>query len=352
MPEMPEKERPAIQFIRPVSRRDAVDAYKRLKPVRDGYSWIIRFSLGPRFEHLVLLVAFLVLGSTGLAQTFDNTFPAQQFLIFLGGVEAAQEYHHLFASILGALAIYHAINTLDGVLVRRQQATMLPGRNDLTHFIQMMRLNLGFSRKLPLFERYSFDEKFIYWVTVISVGVLGLTGLLMWFPTLILQVLPGSLYPYAQVFHRWQAIFLVAVVVLLHIYQVVLRSLNASMFSGRMSIRSMKEDHPVELAYMEQAAEHWQEKRWPQAVEFSIPERVAREVVTIIEEIVEEEPEATESEPVEAVEPASVAESAPAVETVPVAEPPLVVESAPEEPALPEPAAEVKDTPVSGEAAQ
>jgi cytochrome b subunit of formate dehydrogenase len=261
-------------FNRPVSQREAVEAFKRLHFVRQGQPEVIRFWLGQRIEHLLLLVSFGGLALTGLAQTFDNFVLGRQLLLSLGGLESAQRVHHLFALVLGALSIYHALNILDSVFVRRQISKLLPEKSDS----QFLTLN-----KLPLFDRYSFDEKFVYWVVFFSVGILGLTGLSLWFPTWVTLVLPGSYFQYATAIHRWQAIFAVTVLVLLHTYQVLLRKRNFSIFTGRISLEDMQEDHPAELAYLEKVSEQVQTGVLPKTIEFTVEERIPRKVYVYVE---------------------------------------------------------------------
>lgn len=306
MSETPEPTRPTLTFQRTVSRREAGRAFKRLASFQQGQ--VVRFGLGARLEHLLLLVTVAGLAVTGFVQTFITTDLARQILLALGGLEAVQGYHHLFGLVLIALGIYHGLNVLDSLFVRRESGTLLPGASDFQQILANLKLNLGLSKKLPLYDRYSFDEKFIYWVSVIAVGVMAVTGLVLWFPVYVTQILPGSFYPYATVFHRWQAVFLVAVVLLLHIYQVLLRTLNFSIFTGKLSLQEMEIEHPVELAYLKQAAAVAHAKNWPQTIRFSVEERLAHQTVTVIEEFYEDEEEV---EPVEIAPEAPVAPGQP-----------------------------------------
>ena len=274
MPETPKTIRSTRIYIRPVTHRQAVEAFNNLQPVREGLSELIRFSVGRRIQHLILMISVSALAVTGLVQTFDNTRIGQALLILLGGLEGTRKIHHFFALILIGLAVYHFLNVLDGYFVKRLPASMLPVKSDLRHIFQMLTFNLGLTRKLPIFDRYSFDEKFVYWVTAITVVILSLSGLVLWFPYLVTQVLPGSFYLFAGALHRWQAIFIVVVILLLHIYQVLLRKQNFSIFNGRMPLSEMKADHPVELAFLERAATLTETKKMPVMVKFSIDEMV------------------------------------------------------------------------------
>lgn len=260
-------------YRRSVSRRDALDARKRLRSLEKGAGSVLRFSWMRRFEHVVLMVTFMALALTGLLRAFDEYEIAQRLLILLGGPEQARSWHYTFALPLGALAILHLVGLAERTLIKRQPAHMLPGVTDLRQAINVLKLNLGLTRRLPLYDRYTFEEKFVYWVTVLSVLTLGLTGVVMWFPGLVSQVLPGIVYPYAVLLHRWVAIFATAVLLLAHTYQVLLRKRNGSIFTGVMTAGEMEEAHPVELEYLKQAARLADSKTWPQQVEFSLEER-------------------------------------------------------------------------------
>lgn len=298
MPKIQEATPQTKSFKRSVSKREVIDAFNRLEPMRQGKSELVRFRLWRRIEHLILMITFGVLALTGLAQTFDNHASIRRLLFLFGGLEAVQQIHHVFGLVLCGLVVVHVWSLLDSYFVRREPGRMLPGKNDFEHFIQYF-----ISKKLPLFERYSFDEKFIYWATLISVGILSVTGISMWFPTWVTIVLPGSFYPYAVALHRWQVVLAVVVVLILHTYQVLLRKKNFSIFTGRISIDDMREDHPVDFAYLETSAALDQSGRFPKPIEFTVEEHAPKKIYVHAKpapEIVEikagEQAEATETD--------------------------------------------------------
>ena len=307
MTESQEKTSNTQTLRRPVSRREAVEAFKRLKLYRSSSESVSsknrdsqqsgfenlpekiqRFSFGTRLEHLVLILSVTVLAVTGLAQTFDNTSIGRSILLFSGGLEIAQQYHHVFGLILVALAIYHIWDAVDARFVRLQTSRIKLESSDFQHFSQTIKLLFGFSKKLPLFDRYSFYEKFVYWVTAGCVAILSITGLIMRYPTIVTSVLPGSIYPFAVIFHRWPAIYLVIVILLFHTYQILPSRGNFSMFTGNMSVEKMKAEHPAELAYLVKAASLVSAKTWPQTVEAEVEERLARSYAEVYAELLED----------------------------------------------------------------
>ncbi len=342
---MTEVQIPAAEYKtyrRTVSHREAVEAFKRLKTRKstqtDGQDTlparVVRFSFIARLEHFILVISTVILAVTGLAQTYDNTDIARKFLLWAGGLEIVQNYHHLFGWVLVILAVYHTWDAIDAKFVRYQHSRVGLEGSDFSHFIQNLKLLFGFSKKLPLYDRYSFDEKFTYWVTAITVGVLCITGLIMRYPTLVTSILPGSVYPYSVVFHRWPALGLVLVSVVLHLYQVLLRKVNFSMFSGSMSLEEMQLDHPVELAYLVKAAGLVQEKKWPQVVTFTVEERLARTYAEVYAELMDDYVEIPipedELAEIEAKAKAEAEASVKTAEQMPIENVPEIVEVIPE----------------------
>jgi hypothetical protein len=60
--------------------RDAVDAVKRLRFTPNGNRYVVRFPLGQRVEHFILILSFTTLAITGLAQTYSGIWAALFFL--------------------------------------------------------------------------------------------------------------------------------------------------------------------------------------------------------------------------------------------------------------------------------
>jgi mono/diheme cytochrome c family protein len=74
------------------------------------------------------------------------------------------------------------------------------------------------------------------------------TGFMMWNPIATTRFLPGEFVPAAKAAHGGEALLAVLAVIVWHMYHVHLRTLNKSMFTGRITEKEMIEDHPLELA--------------------------------------------------------------------------------------------------------
>jgi len=230
--------------------REVKTLQRRFMTMKDGSLAILRFSPLLRLLHGLTLVAITGLAFTGLAQIFHNNFLGQLMLRLLGGLNSTQVIHHLFATLLVVPVAFHVLDMLETLFVRRQAPGMLPDWQDLKDASDTIALDLGLGHNLPRFKRYSFEQKSVYWLVALGVLLQGLTGLVKLFPIQVTELLPGISIPYAGILHRWNAILIMIVVFIWHLYQVHVRQRNLSIITGRMSLGEMNANHPLELASM------------------------------------------------------------------------------------------------------
>jgi formate dehydrogenase subunit gamma len=237
-----------------VIERQALAARACLKTDKLGNAYVVRFPLLVRVLHGMLLISITVLAFTGLAQILHGNFLGSFMLRLLGGLDETQGIHHAFSILLGIVVLFHLLDILESIFVRRQTPGMIPASKDLTDAWQMLKFNLGISRMTPSYGKFSFEQKAVYLVVSLGVLVQGLTGLLRLFPVQVTEFLPGILVVYAGILHRWNAILVILVVFVWHLYQVHIRQHNLSIFTGRMSYDMMKTEHPLEFEYLQKAA--------------------------------------------------------------------------------------------------
>lgn len=264
--------------------RDAVDAANRLRVTADGKPYVVRFSLGQRVEHIILMVSFTLLGITGLSQTYYNSDFAKFFMTLLGGIDTFRQVHHVAAFVFGAQSLYHIAIFIDDAFVHRHISRMFPAWSDITDAIGMIKFNLGLAVHPPRFDRYNFEEKAEYWALVWGTIVMGATGIMQWFPLQLTSVFPGWIIPVARALHRWEAILAVLAILTWHFYHSLIKTVNLSIFTGNMTIEQMEEEHPLELVYLQKAAAAIHNQLWPLLIEIPL-EHVEKESVEPKEEI-------------------------------------------------------------------
>jgi cytochrome b subunit of formate dehydrogenase len=263
--------------------RDAVEAVKRLRTASDGSRYVVRFSLGRRIEHFILILSVTTLAVTGLAQSYYDTLAGEFILALFGGIEASRLVHRFAAFVFGAQSLYHIAMFIDNAFVHRRPGKMFFTWKDVKDFFQMIKFNLGVAAHRPRFDRYSFESKVEYWAFAVSMILLGVTGIVQWFPAQVTEFLPvGWIIPVGRSIHRFQAILVVLSLLTWHFYHHVIKKLNLSIFNGKMTIDEMKEEHPLELTYLEHASAAIQNKLWPivieipfeASVDFNVPDRL------------------------------------------------------------------------------
>jgi cytochrome b subunit of formate dehydrogenase/mono/diheme cytochrome c family protein len=210
-----------------------------------------RFSRWQRIEHAILIASFTTLAVTGLPQKFADAPISQTIVAIFGGVEAIRIVHRLAAIALMAQSIYHVVAVLYRVLVRRASLSMFPVLEDFKHLVQDVLFYLGLRKRKGYYGRYSYAEKAEYLAVVWGTLIMIITGFMMWNPIATAQVLPGEVIPAAKVAHGGEAVLAVLAIILWHFYNVHIKHLNKSMFTGALTREEMQHEHPAELALIE-----------------------------------------------------------------------------------------------------
>ena len=207
-----------------------------------------RFSLSDRFQHLVMLLSFTTLAVTGLVQKYALNSVSVFIMRLWGGVENVRATHHVAATVLMVIAVYHLVSLGYKVFVLRRSMSMLPSFQDVKDALTVFAHNLGLKKSGAQLGRYTFEEKAEYWALVWGIVVMGLTGFMMWNPLATVKFLPGEAIPAAKAAHGAEALLAVLAIVVWHMYGVHLRRFNKAMWTGRLTEEEMLHEHPLELA--------------------------------------------------------------------------------------------------------
>jgi mono/diheme cytochrome c family protein len=132
--------------------------------------------------------------------------------------------------------------------VLHRPTSLLPRGRDISDLRDWLLFNLGARAERPRMPHYNVNNKLEYWLTAIGLIILIVTGYMLWNPIATTNALPGEAIPVARVVHGEQALLMVILVVVWHGYTTLIRRLNGSIWTGRLSRRAMQEDHAEELA--------------------------------------------------------------------------------------------------------
>jgi cytochrome b subunit of formate dehydrogenase len=206
-----------------------------------------RFTPSERAQHALLIFSFSVLALTGLPQMNPDQRLSATLIGALGGIEGVRIIHRVAATLLMVLCVWHLVEVLYKLYVRRVPLGMVPGLQDLRDAQGALRYNLGIDRERPRMGRYTFEEKAEYWALLWGTLVMIATGFMLWNPIATATALPGQFIPAARAAHGGEALLAVLSIIAWHMYGVHLKHFNRSMFTGYLSEQEMLHEHPLEL---------------------------------------------------------------------------------------------------------
>lgn len=222
-----------------------------------------RFRLMARIEHIVLLISFSVLGITGLPQKFAAAGWAEAMIDFMGGIETTRLIHHYSAIILTIGSVYHLFTSAYRLFVKRERMRIMFRAQDARDLWAWIRFNLGLLNEHPRMPKFNFGEKFEYWAVVWGTAVMAITGFMLWNPIATTSIFPGQFIPAAKAAHGGEAVLAVLSILTWHMYNVLVKHRNFSMFTGKLPRHQMEEEHGLELERLDKGESPWPELALP-----------------------------------------------------------------------------------------
>ena len=216
-----------------------------------------RFTRLNRLLHVVMILCFLSLASTGMTLKFSYTSWAGILSHLFGGFESAGYIHRFAATTMIVLFITHIVD-----LFRRKKrefsswSAMLLGpdsmvfnKKDWRDLIGNFKWFLSIGPR-PAYGRWTYWEKFDYIAVFWGMLVIGSTGLMLWFPEFFTLFLPGWLINVATIIHSDEALLATGFIFTVHFFNTHLRPekfpMDLVIFTGRMTLEEFKEDKPLE----------------------------------------------------------------------------------------------------------
>ena len=103
----------------------------------------------------------------------------------------------------------------------------------------------------PRFDRFTYWEKFDYWVVLSVMAIIGTSGYLMWASSFFGSFLPGWVFNMALLIHSEEALFAVCFIFAIHFFNSHLRlekfPMDLVIFTGRVSEDELRDEHPLEM---------------------------------------------------------------------------------------------------------
>jgi cytochrome b subunit of formate dehydrogenase len=225
---------------------------------------IKRFTPIQQLFHLLLIVTFLIQGSTGLARMFIETSWGKTVAWVFGGYEACRTIHIYVGILMLCGFALHGIYLLFKINWKRfpeslfSPDSLMLRPKDAKDFLQHVGWFFGISQA-PQFDRWGYWEKFDYWAVFWGIPVLGLTGLVLAYPLSATKVMPGWFLNLAFWIHRIEALLAMGHVFIIHFFIGHLRRHNfpmdRTMFEGSADLEATRHERPAWLTRLEQAGE-------------------------------------------------------------------------------------------------
>jgi formate dehydrogenase subunit gamma len=225
----------------------------------------------------VLVVVFIALAVTGLAEKYYSAGWADWTIVHLGGIAATRLIHRAFGIVFSIGMLYHCVFLLISSLAGHSKLSMLISARDFRDIVDSLKYSLGFSEKRLQFGRYDYRQKFEYWGILFGSLIMILSGFVLMFPIFTTSFLPGQFVAASRVAHSNEAMLAVSTIVVWHLYDVILKPsifpADLTIFSGRISKKRLKEEHALEYAEFESRLASEQTAAIPPEPQNSIPPR-------------------------------------------------------------------------------
>jgi len=215
----------------------------------------VRFTLGQRYLHGVLMTMFIGLALTGLPLRFSHSAWAQSFAHTVGGFTAILFFHKFCAVLLTAAFLIHLGDVLYRGVVKRERGvfwgpnSLVPRGKDFVDLYQHFRWFLWLGPR-PKFDRFSYWEKFDYWAVFWGMAIIGLSGYMMWFSSFFARLIPGSWLNVALLLHGEEALLAVWFIFAIHFFNTHLRPesfpMDMVIFTGKETEEEFRKKRAAE----------------------------------------------------------------------------------------------------------
>ena len=214
-----------------------------------------RFPLVWRIAHLTFALSLMILTLTGMSVFYADTAWAPVVMSAIGGPKAAAYIHRVCAVIFATVFILQLLYFVKRIGKNWKNFdwfgpnSLVPRLQDLWDIIAMFKWFFGLGPR-PVFDRWTYWEKFDYWAPFWGVTIIGVSGFMLWFPAATASVLPGWVFNIATIFHGEEALLAALFLFTVHFFNNHFRPdkfpLDTVMFTGAVPLEEFRHEHTVE----------------------------------------------------------------------------------------------------------
>ena len=254
--------------------RSWIDRKRHARRVRTPYAerkWVMRFTPWQRGLHVALVTSFLVQAMTGLPLKFSHSEIAYWVAGHIMNLHTMAIVHRVSAVVMFSVFLLHLFTLMYLTFVRREKGlwsgarSLMPSLQDAkdigNHFKWFV-----FAGPKPKFGRWTYWEKFDYFAVFWGVAIIGMSGLVLWFPEIFTRLLPGWTINLAHIVHSEEALLATGFIFTVHFFNGHLRPdkfpMDDVIFTGRESTDEIAHERTRQLEALE-AAGNLEEKLQP-----------------------------------------------------------------------------------------
>jgi cytochrome b subunit of formate dehydrogenase len=231
-------------------------AHVRAEALPSGDSRQVR-RFGPvwRLAHLVFAICTMLLVLTGVTVLYADSAWAPVIMKALGGPKIAGLIHRISATLFLGIFFTHVVVVLVRLLRDRSfrwfgPDSLVPRWQDFKDAYGMFRWFFGQGSR-PVFDRWTYWEKFDYWAVFWGVTVIGGSGLMLAFPTVTAAVFPGWVFNVVTLVHGEEAFLAAVFLFTVHFFNNHFRPdklppPDIVMFTGSMSLEEFRREHTLQ----------------------------------------------------------------------------------------------------------
>ena len=211
---------------------------------------IERFRSTFKWWHYAVMIGFTLAGIIGIMQAFPDWGPGQSFFNALG-LHEVRNFHHYFAYIIdGTLLFVICYYFYKLVIKKERMRAMFPTFKDIKDAIDMNLYILGLKKHEPEYGRYTFGQKIDFFLVILGIPVLSVTGLTMHYTGLVHWLIGDVGIAMLVVIHRSMALFLTWFIISVHFYYAHLAPgffpVNTVILTGKMPISRYRALYPLD----------------------------------------------------------------------------------------------------------
>jgi cytochrome b subunit of formate dehydrogenase len=214
-----------------------------------------RFSYWTRATHAVLAASVFGLVLTGMPLRYQDAFWSRPLLSVWDMFGTAPLLHRVFACGFFLAGAMHVVGLIGAFATRRLKLRDVFGPDSIVPKLEDAR-NIGRNLRYmkdqgpqPEFGRFTYWEKFDYLAEIWGLLVIGISGLVMWFPIIAARYLPGWAVNAALIFHAYEALLAMGFLFAIHFFNTHLRSevfpVDPVMFSGNIPMEEVRHRYPA-----------------------------------------------------------------------------------------------------------